>query len=655
MKKGDKQVNGLSAGVPEEYQRLFDLVPDPLWIDQGHSLVLVNSACVALLRAIDTSQILGKSPFDFIHPDYHEMIRRRIPQALANPGRMPVIQERLVRFDGTQVHVEVNASRFDLNGKPAIVAIFRDITERKLAQESVLATEAQLRLIMEASPVIIAYAGRDQVVEYSNRALIEFLGTEHDTSAGRHIANLLGQANYETVRADIEHALSGSPVLAERIWRRPDGEVREVQASFTPDHAPDGTARGLVLVATDITNLKQIQKRQRFMVELLERTRILADVNDALRLTVEMLATHLGVSRCFYAEIDLTADTIVVMADHSPTLTNIVGTYRLSTFELVGLTDLIAGRIVTVPAGHERDCRATLAVPTMRGERRTVLALQSETPRVWSEYDIEILNAAAERTWLTAESVRVRQREHHIAATLQRSLLQMPAVDSFEGLALHTEYKPALAEADVGGDFLDAFAIAPGRVALVVGDVSGKGVTAAARTAETRYVLRGYLRELGDPAQVMARVNTVISTNYELEPVDTNQGFVCVSLVVIDTQTGVVTASLAGCEPPLIITASGRVTPLEATGMPLGVDANAIYGTAVAHVESGDTILMVTDGITEARRGGQMYGQSGLIASAARHAPKADIDIAAQRILDDARRFAGIFRDDIALLLARRL
>jgi len=124
-----------------------------------------------------------------------------------------------------------------------------------------------------------------------------------------------------------------------------------------------------------------------------------------------------------------------------------------------------------------------------------------------------------------AELTKALHREHTIAATLQQSLLLTPGPNDFPGLDVRTKYCPAVKDLQVGGDFLDVFALPNGQVALVVGDVSGKGLHAAARTAEVKYVLRGYLRESCNAGFAMGRLNHYLWEAQRLERKSADAGF----------------------------------------------------------------------------------------------------------------------------------
>lgn len=260
----------------------------------------------------------------------------------------------------------------------------------------------------------------------------------------------------------------------------------------------------------------------------------------------------------------------------------------------------------------------------------------------------------AQRAAAEGELARLLEREHHVTATLQRSLLRMPPDGAFPGLALASTYESASSDLDVGGDFLDAFLVAPGKVAIVVGDVSGKGLPAAASTGEAKYTLRALLREYRDPAVVLGRLNNHLLASFQSDR-DHQESFVALCLALVDTGTGHVLCSAAGMEPPLIVRVNGDTVEMPVRGLPLGVEPDARY-TAVAGVMGvGDLIVVVTDGITEARRDGRLFGYDGLVEAARRERTSRSLGHIAQAILDEARIFAGgALRDDTAILVARR-
>jgi len=251
------------------------------------------------------------------------------------------------------------------------------------------------------------------------------------------------------------------------------------------------------------------------------------------------------------------------------------------------------------------------------------------------------------------------EKQKRIAETLQRSLLIEPPPNTFGGLSVATFYEPAWDEAQVGGDFYDAFSLADGRVALVVGDASGKGLEAAARTAETKYALRAYLREHGSAAGALARLNDFLCHAQTLDKNALEPGtFVALSLALLDAATGETEYALAGIEPPVWLRAgAGAVPPTGRPGLPLGVDAGHVYESASAHLAPGDVFFLATDGITEARKSRREFlGYEGMVALAESVGPRgASLAQVGQAVLEGARAFAnGKLTDDACLLLVRR-
>jgi PAS domain S-box-containing protein len=259
-----------------------------------------------------------------------------------------------------------------------------------------------------------------------------------------------------------------------------------------------------------------------------------------------------------------------------------------------------------------------------------------------------------ERKRMDAELAIAAAKNERIAETLQRSMLQESPAGRFPGVEVKTLYVAALNEAEVGGDFFDAFALAGGKVALVVGDVSGKGLAAAGRTAEVKYALRAFLHGFPKPEIALGHLNDFICETHRLDT-DNYETFIALALVVMDTLTGAAVFSVAGAEPTLILRANGKAEPVEIISHPLGIQPGAEYTAVATLLASGETVLMATDGITEARRGKAFLGTEGMAALAEKAGPTASLLELSQVICIGAQDFADTgLRDDVCLLLARR-
>ncbi len=156
----------------ERYRSLVDMSPDAVLVNCNNRIVQLNPAAIRLFGADRADQILGKSLFELFHPDYHALIRERMECVLAGETGS-LVEEKLVRLDGTTCDVEVAASRCGALQGPAVQAILRDITGRKQAEESIkhLASFPE----MNPNPVIEIDLRGDFV--YTNPAAPEMLRT----------------------------------------------------------------------------------------------------------------------------------------------------------------------------------------------------------------------------------------------------------------------------------------------------------------------------------------------------------------------------------------------------------------------------------------------------------------------------------------------
>jgi PAS domain S-box-containing protein len=247
-----------------------------------------------------------------------------------------------------------------------------------------------------------------------------------------------------------------------------------------------------------------------------------------------------------------------------------------------------------------------------------------------------------ERKLFEAQLHEVYEREHTIAETLQRSLLpeRLPRI---EGLEIAARYLPAGHGAAVGGDWYDALERADGRVALVVGDVVGHGLRAAAIMGQLRNAFRAYgLAEIS-PAEVMARVNRLVMSGED-------DAMATALYLVLDRETGDVSFASAGHPPPLVLSSDGATFLEGGRSVPVGAAEPGIFREATAVLPPGASLLLYTDGLVE-RRGAPLEDGLGKLATAARRG-----DGGLEGLCDSV--LAGVLgqrvpTDDVALLAVR--
>ncbi|WP_430503080.1 PP2C family protein-serine/threonine phosphatase [Micromonospora trifolii] len=260
---------------------------------------------------------------------------------------------------------------------------------------------------------------------------------------------------------------------------------------------------------------------------------------------------------------------------------------------------------------------------------------------------------AYERELLSARKVAEREDERlrQLVSKLQRSLL--PAVlQTPPGLESAAYYRAASTD-EVGGDFYDLFPLDDGRWGFFLGDVSGKGVEAAAVTALARYTLRAATVYNPDPASALHNLNTVLWQEYRE---DARYCTVVFGILTPTPAVGGFTAVIAsgGHPEPLLLRADGSVYYHRTKGRIVGAFPTSQYTNTAVTLSPGDTLLLYSDGLTEARPANSesadgRYGTAALARFGAHLAPTnaADAVIAVTDLLDT---FGAGLTDDTAVM-----
>ncbi|MGB3444853.1 MAG: SpoIIE family protein phosphatase [Actinophytocola sp.] len=255
-------------------------------------------------------------------------------------------------------------------------------------------------------------------------------------------------------------------------------------------------------------------------------------------------------------------------------------------------------------------------------------------------YEQELLRARQ-------DADRERDRAKKLAATLQRSLLP-PVLPPVPGMDVACYYHPASAD-DVGGDFYDLFPLAGDTWGFFLGDVSGKGAEAAAVTSLTRYTLRAAATSDPDPVAVLHILNRVL--HHEYHGIDPRFCTVIYGLLVPDANGCAITLASGG-HPPAVLLRAGDTPEFCPTpgGQLVGVLPAARFSSAGLRLGTGDTLLLYSDGLTEARTHGRdRYSEEQLLDFLSTTAPRSATETIAE-VTGLLTRFGDGVDDDTALL-----
>lgn len=294
--------------------------------------------------------------------------------------------------------------------------------------------------------------------------------------------------------------------------------------------------------------------------------------------------------------------------------------------------------------------KSVLAVPLMARTEVIGCALfyGISALRHFTEAEIDFGRKLGSAVSLSYENARLYESEHRIAETLQQALLTLP--DSLPGVEFEAYYRSATESTLAGGDFYDLFELDPRRVGITIGDIAGKGLRAAELTSLVRHTIRAYAFDKGKlPAEILRLTNDVV------ERATSDEAFATVFFGVLDREDGQLCYASAGHTRSAVLREDATVSALEATGPVLGAFAGMDFAETTTHLNEGEILFLYTDGITEARRDGELYGEERLFADLGL-AERSSMQSLAARVVGNVMAFArGHLGDDLAILAVERV
>ena len=245
----------------ERYRTLIELSPSGMFVFCEGQTVYVNSMALSILGATEPNDILDRSPFDFIHPDYHEDVINNLRQVLAGEATVHRAERVYLKMDGTPIHVLVEAVRMMWKGKPAIQGFFSDITKRKQAEEALRETNHMLQALIDTSPLAIIGLDRDGTnVTRWNPAAERIFGWQAAEVIGRPLP-YVPAAEETQAQAMWEQTAKGSVLIGHEVRRlRKDGSFIDMALWSTALKDAQGNVTGTFAFIADITDRKRTEE-----------------------------------------------------------------------------------------------------------------------------------------------------------------------------------------------------------------------------------------------------------------------------------------------------------------------------------------------------------------------------------------------------------
>ena len=481
---------------------------------------------------------------------------------------------------------------FDATMLRSKVGVFCDLARLRSEREH---ADALLRAAWDGAPTGMAIIDPDGRVGETNPALLVLTGRlAADMTPG---IDILVEADDREALSALHRRVAGGRAEVGRIelgLRSLDGEELPVSVLASAVASPTPGPRTVLLQVTDLREQARARASELALAHeqaargeaeaIAVRLAAIAAITERLegRPTAE-LATELCIR--LQRVLGLTGVAVRVLGDE----------LRVVAEHAVG-APIDPSALLAEPAGPTELAGATVVPMRVDGRLLGVVAVvglhAEREQRAGSE---ALLHSACDRAALMLERARLFERERRIAATLQRDLLPetLPTVPGVSASASFTFGGDGVR---VGGDWYDALSLPGGRLGLVVGDVAGHGVAAAARMAELRAVARAYMLEGHAPAEVLRQMNA-----YHLAM--GSDSMVTIVCAIVEPDRDRARFASAGHMPPILVPPAGEgpARLLVSQGPPLGVLEVGVYEEREIAFPAGALLALYTDGLVERR------------------------------------------------------
>jgi PAS domain S-box-containing protein len=534
--------------------------------------------------------------------------------------------------------------------------------------------------ILDSVAEAITIRDPEHRILYANRAAVASLGF---SSLDELLAQSAGSIFDEYVVEDEEGrrltmddlpsvrllSAGGADPLVLRTTHRRTGEVRWQLLKSAPLCEPDGTMVAAVTVIEDITPRKQAELRERFLSRATATLFSSLDYQETLGHVAWLIVPELA-DWCAIDLLDEKGDRLqVAVAHRDPAKAELAAELaRLRPVRLdprTGVGKAIrSGRSELYPVVTEKMVAGSvgegdygqllaevgmvsLMICPLRARGRTFGALtliSAESLRRFDERDRSFVEEVAARAAVAVDNARLATERRDVAITLQQSLLpdRVPAIPGWNVAAMYRAGAVG-EEIEVGGDFYDFFQTPAGWLALL-GDVTGKGVHAASMTSLVRHGARFLAKQHPDPSTIFVGLD---------EALRERGGLSLCTAVCVRLEEAAVVISAAGHPPPLIVRDDGRLRELGVSGDILGAWTGGRWESVRAELAPSETLILYTDGVTDAPGPRDRFGLRRLRRFLREHADQSPQALVGALGAELERYRAGGQADDTAIIALR--
>ncbi|WP_411110432.1 SpoIIE family protein phosphatase [Streptomyces sp. c-19] len=662
---------------------LRELLPIALWREDAEGRIVEWSLAAQDLLGHRPEHVLGRLATPLLVPDANRELADRLTHRVQNGetmvGTLPVRHR-----DGHMVAMEMwIVPAADPQGRPGAMLIAVETSEVLRMRENLAAMES----LFTQSPIGLALLGPDLRFLRVNDTLARMNGVPAAEHVGRRLTEVVPGVNATSLESLMRQVLeSGTAVVdARRVGRTPADPERDRIWSCSYAPLVDRTDRRSLGLIASLVDITESQEAHSEVERARHRFALLAEAGAKIGTTLDLKQTAEEAVRFLVPQLADSADVQMLEAVLEPddpaastrgVLRRLAARFPDPTAPTSVLT---AGQTFQIPLDsvyeqvvsrgrpfnlYTSDVQALFTGPrtealrtyfsTRIGSARlvplvargqvlgAVAVTRLRTREPFDAQDCVLIDEVVARAALNIDNARLYTTQREAALTLQRSLTNS-ALPAVTGLELTGRYLPASAH-DVGGDWFDVIALPGGRTGLVIGDVMGHGIHAAAVMGQLRTAVRTLARHDIPPASMLSSLDAVVADLGE----DTMA--TCV-YAVHDPATGGWVIARAGHPPPAVATPDGTITFLDGPpGTPLGTGAHD-FGTEEVALPAGGLLVLYTDGLIEARDRDLDEGMRQLAQALL------PLDRPLDTLCDEVlgRLLAGAAQDDVAMLLARTI
>jgi PAS domain S-box-containing protein len=522
--------------------------------------------------------------------------------------------------------------------------------------------EHAFRILAATLPEFIWTAEPDGYVDYWNEQLIAFTGIRPARSIGHAWTSIVHPDDLESVgRRWNEMISSGRSFESRHRLRRHDGVYRWFLARTEPAFDQRGDIERFVGSATNIDDQERAQLALAFLDGVSDLLGSVSDVVGTLKIVAERAVPAIADWCSIYLFQDDGRPEPIAIAHRDPD--RVAAAWQLVRQYPPEASDAVMARVrarestlmqtiarddlaaVAVDARHldlllEFDIHSAIVAPiTARGKTYGSINLISGHGRMLGPDEQRLAESVGKRIGVALENAHIFERERLISTTFQQAALSQ-ALPSVPGLDLHAVYVPAEREAEIGGDWYDAFTLEDGRVVVSIGDVAGKGLEAAVLMGNLRQAIRLIALKGFDPGEILESTSLLVAH-------ESSERFATAFVGIIDPQTWSMNYASAAHPPPIFRRPDGTTIFLSfEAAPPLGLISSTPRIATLVSIPANSLLVLYTDGLIEATRD-IFVGEERLRATVASQALMHSGDPA--RLIRDTVLHDGV-HDDVAVL-----